>query len=247
MTTEERRASYVDRVSLRPQAFFHHVARPRQSAPLWALDWSWVPPASRAHLVTKRVVDIVIATIALLIAALPLALIALAIKLESPGPVLYAHTRVGARGREFRFYKLRSMAVSHDVETHRRYMRYLIANGATVAATHLPEREITRVGRLIRHLSIDELPQLVNVLKGDMSIVGPRPPLPYEVAEYSTEHLKRLAVPPGLTGYWQIKGRGRVTFDEMCRLDVEYIMKRSLALDLAIIARTPVAMLRGAG
>jgi lipopolysaccharide/colanic/teichoic acid biosynthesis glycosyltransferase len=247
LSTEERSTSYVDRVSLRAPAFRHHVVLTRQAAPLWALDWSWVPRRSLAYLATKRLLDLVIATVGLLIAALPLAVIAVAIKLESPGPVLYTHPRVGAGGREFGCYKLRSMAVSHDVETHRRYMRYLIANGATVAATHLPEREITRVGRLIRHLSIDELPQLVNVLKGDMSIVGPRPPLPYEVAEYSSEHLKRLAIAPGLTGYWQIKGRGRVTFDEMCRLDIEYITKRSLALDLAIIARTPFAMLRGAG
>jgi lipopolysaccharide/colanic/teichoic acid biosynthesis glycosyltransferase len=195
----------------------------------------------------KRALDLIVSGAALAVVGIPMLVLMALIRLDSSGPALFRQTRVGLRGREFTCYKLRTMSSDHDPRLHQRYLEYLIEHGDSVVASHLPDREITRLGRVLRRLSLDELPQLVNVFKGDMSIVGPRPPIPYEVAKYRPEHLRRLAVVPGLTGYWQVKGRGRVTFDDMCALDAEYIEKRSMALDLWIIVRTPAAMLKGSG
>lgn len=189
---------------------------------------------------------------------LPLGLfIAMLIKLDSPGPVLFSQVRIGQGGRPFRFYKFRTMRVGADPEVHRRYVQSLIraelaekaeANGTPHAPYKLvKDARVTRVGRLLRRSSLDELPQVINVLKGEMSLVGPRPPLPYEVEAYEDWHKQRLAVRPGLTGLWQVRGRSRVPFDEMVRMDLEYIERQSLRLDLAILVQTVPAIVSGKG
>ncbi len=142
------------------------------------------------------------------------------------------------------------MRTDMDDTIHRDHLRYLITNSENVVAARITDDpRITRVGRWLRKSSLDELPQLWNVLRGDMSLVGPRPPLPYEVDHYKPWQKGRLVVKPGLTGYWQVLGRGQVTFDEMCRMDLTYIEKRSIGLDLWILLKTPTAVVsrRGAG
>ncbi len=206
-----------------------------------------IGPAPRGYDAAKRTIDVILSAAALAVVAIPLLICVVLIRLESPGSAIFRQQRVGLRGRQFTCYKLRTLASTHDSERHRLYLEHLIENSDSAVATHMPDREVTRIGALLRRTSLDELPQLVNVLKGDMSIVGPRPPIPYEVARYRPEHLRRLAVLPGLTGYWQITGRGKVTFAQMCALDSEYIDRRSLWLDLMIMLRTPFAMLRGSG
>ena len=193
----------------------------------------------------KRIFDAVGAAI-LLILSMPILLIAmLAIKLDSRGPVLFRSTRCGKGGRPFHFFKLRSM--------------YNGSHGRRKSLMHLNEMDgpvfklandprITRVGRILRRTSIDELPQLWNVLRGDMSLIGPRPPIPEEVAQYSAMEMRRLSVKPGLTCLWQVSGRSTLGFDEWMRLDIEYIRHRSFLLDLKILLLTIPAVLscRGA-
>lgn len=205
-----------------------------------------VEPTPPIYKSSKRALDVAVSGVLLLLLGLPMALLCAYIRLESPGPALFRQGRVGLGGREFTCFKLRTMSASHDPDSHRAYLEHLIVNG-NVVATHMPAREITRSGRVLRKLSLDELPQLINVFQGDMSLVGPRPPIGYEVAHYKPWHLRRLSVKPGMTGYWQVNGRGRVTFDDMCRLDIEYIAKRSLWMDLKILFMTPLAALRGSG
>jgi len=203
-----------------------------------------------AYRAAKRALDITVAGLVLLVALPFLAVFAVLIKLDSPGPVIYAAPRVGRRGRTFPCFKLRTMRADADDTIHREYLQHLITNSHAAVATRLPDDpRITRVGRWLRKSSLDELPQLWNVLRGDMSLIGPRPPIPYEVDCYQPWHLGRLAVRPGITGYWQVLARGRVTFDEMCRMDLDYIARRSLGLDLWILWRSPaaVASRRGAG
>ena len=210
-------------------------------------------PLSSAARVTKRAFDIAIALLALA-ALTPLWLIIAAfIKADSGGPVFYRQERVGMDGRLFLFIKFRTMRAGADDDMHRDYQRKYIA-GRPDTNLGDPERpvyklyadpRVTRVGRVLRRLSLDELPQLLNVLRGDMSIVGPRPPIPYEVEAYKLWHRKRLDMKPGLTGLWQVSGRNRLSFDEMVRLDLFYIENWSLLLDLRIILRTLPVMLRG--
>ncbi len=205
---------------------------------------------SRGYIVAKRALDVLVSGSVLILTSPVLALCALLIRLESPGPWLYTAPRVGEGGREFACFKLRTMRTGMADSTHRDAQRYFIEQSESVVAVPLfDDPRITRVGRWLRQSSLDELPQLLNVLRGDMSLVGPRPPLPYEVACYTPWQLGRLAVPPGLTGYWQVNGRGRVTFGERCRMDLHYIEKRSLRMDLWILLKTPFAVLsrRGAG
>jgi exopolysaccharide biosynthesis polyprenyl glycosylphosphotransferase len=202
--------------------------------------------------VLKRVFDIVAVALSLLLIAPLLLLIALAIKLESRGPVLFRQERVGERGRPFTMYKFRSMRAGADPAPHRAHVERLIAGNLDPAQLGgdlklARDPRVTRVGRLLRRTSLDELPQLFNVLIGDMSLVGPRPPIAYEVALYQDWHRRRLDAPPGISGLWQVKGRNRVSFDEMVRLDLEYIEKQSLWLDLQILAQTPLAVLSGRG
>jgi lipopolysaccharide/colanic/teichoic acid biosynthesis glycosyltransferase len=179
------------------------------------------------------------------------------IKLSSQGPVLFKQKRIGHFGREFTFLKFRTMYVNSDHEIHKNYIEKLIANNEKYASGGqdsagiykiTADPRVTPVGRFLRRTSLDELPQFFNVLRGDMSLVGPRPPLPYEVALYRHWHRRRLVeVKPGITGLWQVYGRSRTSFDEMVRLDLRYVREQSLMLDLKIILKTPQAMLAGAG
>lgn len=199
--------------------------------------------------VYKRVFDIVLTVAGLIILAIPMGLIALVIKLTSKGPVLYAHMRIGKDCKPFKFYKFRTMYVDADDTAHREFVSDLIAakktDGAVKKITNDPR--VTPFGRFLRKTSLDELPQLFNVLKGDMSLVGPRPCLPYELEEYEDWHRRRLSVIPGCTGLWQVAGRSAVDFNDMVILDLFYIDNMSPLFDLRIIFRTLPVMLLAKG
>jgi lipopolysaccharide/colanic/teichoic acid biosynthesis glycosyltransferase len=192
----------------------------------------------------KRALDVTGAAVALVLSSPLLALAALAIKLESPGPVFYRSTRIGRDGRPFTFLKLRSMI--RDADRHRHQLTHLNECDGPVFKISRDPR-MTRVGRFLRTTSIDEIPQFLNVLAGDMSLVGPRPPIPEEVAQYEPWQLRRLDVRPGITCLWQISGRSRIGFQEWMRLDLEYIKRRSFWLDLKILLRTIPAVLSREG
>lgn len=203
----------------------------------------------------KRVLDIV-GALAGLFLFLPLMLAtAVAVKATSRGPVIFRQTRLGKGGRPFVFYKFRSMETQAGDDIHRKFVKRLIENrqdagaeGSEGVYKMKSDPRITPVGRWIRKLSIDELPQFANVLKGDMSLVGPRPPIPYEAESYQAWHLRRvLDMKPGITGLWQVEGRSRVSFDDMVRMDIHYIRHCSLRLDLSILLRTVKVVLRGIG
>jgi lipopolysaccharide/colanic/teichoic acid biosynthesis glycosyltransferase len=193
----------------------------------------------------KRLLDLVIATLGL-VGSLPLCVvIALAIKLDSPGPLIHVQERVGLNGRRFRFYKFRSM----HVDAEARLQSLLEHNEATGPVFKMRnDPRVTRVGAILRQSSLDELPQLINVVLGEMSLVGPRPPLPREVEQYRLSDYVRLSVKPGITCLWQISGRSNCSFDQWMELDRTYVQSLSLKLDLAILARTVWAVLscRGA-
>jgi exopolysaccharide biosynthesis polyprenyl glycosylphosphotransferase len=204
---------------------------------------------------TKRISDIAIASLTLALFSPFWFLIAVLIKFDSKGPVFYAQERVGMDGRIFLVYKFRTMLVDADSEIHREYQRKFIAGDAeaNVGDDDRPayklrnDPRITRVGKILRRLSLDEVPQLFNVLRGDMSVVGPRPPIPYEVEAYELRHRRRLDMKPGLTGLWQVSGRNRLPFEEMVKLDLFYIENWSLLSDVKIILRTVLVMIRGDG
>ncbi len=210
----------------------------------------------RVLLGVKRAMDIAVATLLLMIFLPVCLLIALAIKITSNGPVLFRQERVGQYGCRFRFLKFRSMYVNSDSRVHQEYVEKLIAgNGERVSASCNGEavyklandKRITPLGRFLRQTSLDELPQFVNVIRGEMSLVGPRPPLPYELAAYQTWHRRRLLqVKPGITGLWQVTGRSTVGFDEMVRLDLQYATSWTPWLDIKIMFLTPGAVLKGA-
>ena len=202
--------------------------------------------------VARRLIDIVFAGAVILVLAPVLIAVAIAIRLDSHGPALFRQRRVGYGEREFTLFKFRSMRPDADPRGHREYVTALIrgkaANGGRKNLYKLAvDDRITPVGRWIRRWSLDELPQLFNVIAGDMSLVGPRPAIPYEVAEYPSWYLDRFSVKPGLTGLWQVSGRNERTYEEMVRLDIEYAERRSLLLDLSIIARTPLTVLARRG
>jgi exopolysaccharide biosynthesis polyprenyl glycosylphosphotransferase len=213
-------------------------------------------PLSDAERFVKRASDIVISALALIFLAPFLLLISLFIKLDSRGKILFRQERVGMDGRKFLCYKFRTMRADADENLHREAYRKNI-EGATDANAGDEEKPVfgkvkddprrTRVGKFLRRASLDELPNLLNVLMGDMSIVGPRPPIPYEVEEYDIRHRKRLDMKPGITGLWQVSGRNRLTFEEMVQIDLYYIENWSLWLDLKIILLTLPAVLRGDG
>ena len=197
----------------------------------------------------KRPLD-VLGALALLALTAPMwIIVVIAIKLDSPGPVLYAQDAVGRGGRTFRFHKFRTMQHGADITDHRRYIQAFVQGTTGENGVHKmtddPRR--TRVGRWLRRLSLDELPQALDILRGDMSLVGPRPPLPYEYALYDENARRRLAVKPGITGLYQVTRRSRVSFREMVEIDLQYVQRRSLWLDLSIMARTLPAMLLGKG
>jgi lipopolysaccharide/colanic/teichoic acid biosynthesis glycosyltransferase len=218
-----------------------------------------IHPGTRrqSRLMMKRAIDVLGSALTLIVCFPLFLVIALAIKLTSKGPVFFRQTRVGQYGRHFVLYKFRTMYVNSDQSVHREYVTRLIANQAERKPANGPgdgvykltnDTRITRVGRILRRSSLDELAQILNVLKGDMSLVGPRPAIPYELEAYQTWHRRRvLEAKPGVTGLWQVTGRSLVRFDEMVRLDLRYAVSWSLWLDLKILLLTPLAVLRGAG
>jgi lipopolysaccharide/colanic/teichoic acid biosynthesis glycosyltransferase len=205
----------------------------------------------------KRMMDVSGSLILLAMLSPVFLLIAAAIKLTSCGPVLFRQKRIGEHGTPFTFLKFRSMYVNNDSTEHKEYVRQLIAGQAAKHPTNGNEEgifkltndsRITRVGSFLRRTSLDELPQFVNVLRGEMSLVGPRPPVPYEVEAYATWHRRRLLeAKPGITGLWQVEGRCRIGFDEMVRLDLRYARESSPWLDLKILLQTPKAVIAGDG
>jgi len=205
-------------------------------------------------LLIKRLLDVAGSVTALLILSPLLALIAAAIKLTSEGPILYRQARIGQYGKWFTFLKFRSMYFNSSAAIHQEYVQGLIRgeNGAAADGGQVykirDDPRVTPLGRFLRKSSLDELPQFLNVLKGDMSLVGPRPPIPYELEAYDAWHRRRLLeAKPGVTGLWQVSGRSRTTFDEMVRLDLQYARAWSLWLDLRILAQTPRAVFSGKG
>jgi len=201
-------------------------------------------PLKRFKLFAKQSCEWVLALILSVLFAPIMLVTALLIRLDSPGPCIYKQARVGQNGRRFTCYKFRSMEEGADDRIHE-VTRLNQTNGPTFKAKADPR--FTRVGRFIRRHSIDELPQLWNVLKGEMSLVGPRPALPVEVESYERWHYRRLQIRPGLTGVWQVSGRSDLTFEEMVTMDIYYIENWSLALDIKIILRTVAAMVTGRG
>jgi lipopolysaccharide/colanic/teichoic acid biosynthesis glycosyltransferase len=199
----------------------------------------------------KRLLDVIGATV-LGIVALPFALlIALAIRLDSRGAAVYRQERVGLDGERFTILKFRSMFTDCDEDAHRDYVTGLVngeresSNGGVYKLVE--DSRVTRVGAWLRRTSLDELPQILNVLRGEMSLVGPRPPLPYEVEQYDAEQMGRLGVRPGITGLWQVSGRNQLSYRSMVRLDLEYIRQWSLLLDIRILLRTLPVVLRNSG
>jgi lipopolysaccharide/colanic/teichoic acid biosynthesis glycosyltransferase len=197
--------------------------------------------------VVKTILDKCIAVFALLVLALPMAFIIIAIRSTSPGPAFIKQERVGRFGRPFMFYKFRSMRadaelVRDELEDHNEH-----EIDAPLIFKMRRDPRVTHIGSFLRRTSLDELPNLFNVLKGEMSIVGPRPPLPREVAHYTEAHMQRLSTLPGMTGLWQVSGRCELSFDEMVDLDVQYIRDWSLWRDAVIIVKTPLVVLGGKG
>lgn len=211
----------------------------------------------RSVTVVKRGMDIVGSSLMLILCAPIFLIIALIIKASSKGPVFFRQQRVGRYGQHFTFMKFRSMQVNSDHTVHKEYVTKFIASEANKQESNgkgegvfklTNDKRITQVGKFLRRTSLDELPQLLNVLKGEMSLVGPRPPIPYELAAYQTWHRRRvLEVKPGITGLWQVSGRSRVKFDEMVRLDLRYATSWSPSLDFTILMRTPLAVIKGEG
>ena len=212
--------------------------------------------ASSPAYALKRTIDILGSAAALLLLSPVIAVLAAIIKTTSPGPVLLSQTRVGRSGATFEFLKFRSMYINSDDTDHQHYVHELINGNAKPTSTDLQgngvfkivdDPRVTPIGRFIRKFSLDEIPQLWNVLRGDMSLVGPRPPLPYEAREYDDWQRQRLEVQSGITGVWQTVGRNRVTFDEMTFQDVMYAMNMGLWVDLSLCLRTIPAALLGSG
>jgi lipopolysaccharide/colanic/teichoic acid biosynthesis glycosyltransferase len=219
----------------------------------------------RLYFIIKRLFDLSAALILLTILSPLLLFIAILVMLDTPGPAIFKQPRVGIRRvgrgrhsiwelRTFDFYKFRSMFHRADPNLHQEFTRALLTNdkatvealldGETQMMKMVNDPRITRVGRLLRKSSIDELPQLLNVIKGDMGLVGPRPPTIYEAEMYNLQQAHRMGAVPGMTGLWQVKGRSKTDYEEMIQLDLEYIQNQSLWLDLKILVLTPVAILR---
>jgi lipopolysaccharide/colanic/teichoic acid biosynthesis glycosyltransferase len=203
------------------------------------------------YLRAKRIFDVLFTLLILIPLCIVMVIVAVCIRLETPGPVFFRQKRVGLNGIEFEMLKFRSMYLNGDDSHHReaikQYMNGSSLNGKANAYKLVDDPRVTRVGRLIRKTSIDELPQFLNVLRGQMTLVGPRPPLPYEVEEYSQRDWLRLSGKPGLTGTWQIYGRSRVPFQEMVEMDLEYLQQQSFWLDLKLIVLTVPVMISGRG
>jgi exopolysaccharide biosynthesis polyprenyl glycosylphosphotransferase len=224
-----------------PKVEVHSV----EALALVGLSPARLSPSSR---LIKRTIDIVVASLALLVALPVFAAIALWIKRDSPGPVFFRQTRLGTNMREFTTLKFRTMHVGTSDALHRAYVASTMDSSAPVEAHGIFKLDrgsaITRAGRILRKLSLDELPQLLNVLKGDMSLVGPRPCIPYEIENFAPHHFERFLVPAGVTGLWQVSARASATFGEALDMDVAYARSWSLGLDLRLLGRTPAQVFR---
>ena len=222
----------------------------------------------RFYFACKRLLDVLVAGSLLLVLLPIMALIALLIVLDTPGPAIFRQKRVGLQPRmvggrrtfevgTFTMFKFRTMYRGNDSEAHRRFVQAYIRNdeedmaeqqgGDAKVQKLVNDARVTRLGRFLRKTSLDELPQFLNVLRGEMTLVGPRPPIPYEVDMYESWHHRRLWALPGITGLWQVTGRSSVSFDEMVKMDLDYIEQQSLWLDLQILLKTPLAAVRGKG
>ena len=241
-----------------PDHIFQKILDKEKIQPdLFTLDIDESMKPKRLRWATKRGIDIVGSCIGLFLFSPLMLLAVIAIKVTSRGPVLFRQLRLGKKGIQFNFYKFRSMYINGDDQVHREYVTNLIKGNLEKinqgdAKNPLykikSDPRITRVGKIIRKTSIDELPQFFNVLKGEMSLVGPRPPIPYEVEKYEPWHLRRiLEVKPGITGLWQVDGRSTTSFDDMVRLDLRYAQNWSLWLDVKILIKTVKAVLRPSG
>jgi lipopolysaccharide/colanic/teichoic acid biosynthesis glycosyltransferase len=238
---------------------WNHEAQEGRSNPTLYPDILKREHSEKLPRILKRTIDVLGSILALVMCSPLFLLIGVAIRLTSKGPILFRQQRVGQYGTPFTVLKFRSMYVNRDDGNHREYVTQLIAGSAEKRASNgqngtdegvyklTDDERVTRVGSLLRRSSLDELPQLFNVLRGEMSLVGPRPALPYEVAAYDLWHRTRLLqAKPGITGLWQVSGRNRVTFDEMVRLDLAYARTWSPWLDIQILLRTPRAVVEGA-
>ena len=250
--------------SLRQKFRFEHVQK------VDPLALSSVMEGRRSYFLAKRLLDIAVTLTAMIVLLPVMAMIALLIAWDSPGPIVFKQTRVGAkpvrdgqrmywRRHDFTFYKFRSMKHNSDVNLHKEFVQAYIAGDDNKMREIQPDKDgadmyklngdprVTRVGAFLRKTSLDELPQLWNVLKGDMSLVGPRPPIPYEVEMYSAHSLRRLTTMPGMTGLWQVRGRGELGFEAQVALDIEYIENQSLWYDVKIILGTIPAVFLSRG
>jgi len=229
-----------------------HKTQDRDSNPVFYPDIMQRSKERKISQISKRLMDIVGSIAALLVFSPVFAIIAVLVKLTSQGPVVFRQRRLGQFGKSFEFLKFRSMYTDNDHTIHRTFIKDVIKGSYAGDGAGSPvykmidDPRITPLGRFLRRSSLDELPQFINVLKGDMSLVGPRPPLAYEYQEYAVWHRRRvLEARPGLTGLWQVRGRSRVRFDEMVRLDLQYVRNWSLWLDIQILMQTPKAVLFG--
>jgi len=237
-----------------PDLLFKRILEDKQSQPeLYPINIDEsVRKRDRLQRGLKRGMDVIGSIVGILLFSPIMMLVAVAVKLNSPGPAVFKQFRLGMKGTRFPFYKFRSMYWNVDDQTHREYVSNLImgelekinqGDEETPLFKMKYDARITRVGKIIRKTSVDELPQFFNVLKGEMSLVGPRPPIPYEVEKYEPWHLRRiLEVKPGITGLWQVSGRSTTSFDDMVRLDLRYAENWSLWLDLKILLRTVKAV-----
>jgi len=208
----------------------------------------------KGYLRIKRILDIVFTLLILIPLFIVIAICAALIRIDSKGAIFFRQKRIGMNGVEFDMLKLRSMYVDSDDSVHRESIKHYI-NGSRLNSKEnlgnlyklVDDPRVTRVGRFIRKFSIDELPQFINVLRGEMTLVGPRPRLPYEVEEYNSRDMIRLSGKPGLTGTWQVYGRSRVPFKKMVEMDIEYLREQSILQDLKLIVLTLPVMLRGRG
>ena len=203
---------------------------------------------------TKRLLDILFSLLILIPLCVVIVVVAICIRLDTDGPIFFRQKRVGFNGVEFEMFKFRSMHVNNDDSWHRAAIAKYMSGQKLVESTtsdlsykQVDDPRVTRVGRFLRKTSIDELPQFINVLRGEMTLVGPRPPLPYEVEKYSLYDKLRLSGKPGLTGPWQVYGRSRVTFKEMVEMDIAYLKRQALLEDLKLIALTVPVMIGGRG
>jgi lipopolysaccharide/colanic/teichoic acid biosynthesis glycosyltransferase len=218
-------------------------------------EGSPLPPRTERELARyerqKRVLDVFVALASLLLLSPVLLLMALLIRLTSRGPVFYRGTVIGRYGHPFTYYKFRTMRADSDSALHRQFIEQYVAESGEQSEPKvyklLDDPRITTVGRWLRRTSLDEMAQMFNVLRGEMSVVGPRPPVPYEYEHYTSYHHQRLNVLPGITGLAQVRARSRASFEEMVAIDLEYIRRRSIRLDLAIMLETIWVMLTGRG